>query len=173
MLAGEHTPDQILQALRFGVDYKFTIRVRSLEVAVRPLSITERVEVVNDVTADLLAKPESQRNSLTESSLVAIRTIERATTPSPDSKVAPLLPAKLLGQLTNEELLALYKAYVDGCDKLDPAMETLTRDQLDVLVDAAKKNPTQLTEWPRPHLEKLARYLLTASESQEGNTSGG
>lgn len=173
MNAEQHTAETILAALRFGVDYTFTIKLRDLEVTVRPLSITERVRVVNEITADMSTKKPEDRNSLTESSLLAIRTIELATTPSHDSKRAPLLPAAVLNQFTNEELLAFYKQYCDGCDRLDPSMDTITPERLNALVDAAKKNALVVTELPRPHLEKVALYLLTRIESPEDSTSGG
>lgn len=172
MEAQHHTEDDILRALRFGVDYTFTIKVRQLEIVVRPLSLTERVRVTNDVLADLSKQPAEQRTALAESSLLAIRTIELATTPEPNSKAAPTLPAQLLERFTNDEVAAVYKAYMDGLEILDPSMETLTSERLKELVEAAKKNPSALRELARPHLETLAVFLLTDT-SPVGNTSGG
>lgn len=173
MEAQKHTAEQILQALRFGVDYTFTIRVRQLEVVVRPLSLHERVKIVNDVSHEISKLPEGQRTALAESSLMAIRTIEKATTPEPDSKQAPMLPAQLLERFTNDEVAALHKAYMDGLDILDPSMEQLTREQLDALVEAAKKNLLVYRDLPRPHLESLASSLATIAASPVVNTSGG
>lgn len=173
MEAQHHTAEQILQALRFGVDYTFTIKVRQLEVVVRPLSLHERVKIVNDVAHEISKLPEGQRTSLAESSLLAIRTLELATTPEPGSKQAPMLPAQLLEKFTNDEVAALHKAYMDGLDLLDPGMEQLTTERLNELVDAAKKNLLELRALPRPHLETLVLSLATIAASREGNTSGG
>jgi len=164
--AQHHTADDILRALRMGVDYNFTIKIRTLEVVVRPLAISERVAIVNDVQADVSALPEQHRTGLAESTLLAIRTLEAATTPDPanGSKQAPMLPAALLQRFTSDELHTAFKAYNDGLELLDPGMETLKQEQLDALVQAAKKNSSALKELPRPHLESLARYLLTRGE---------
>ncbi len=173
MEAQHHTAEDILRALRFGVEYTFTIKVRQLEVVVRPLSLTERVRITNDVLADMSKLPVEQRTGLAESSLLAIRTIELATTPEPHSKVAPTLPAQLLERFTNDEVAALYKAYQDGLELLDPSMETLTTERLMELVAVAKKNPSVLRELPRPHLESIAVFLLTTATLPEASTSGG
>ena len=163
MEAQHHTAEQILQALRFGVDYTFTIKVRQLEVVVRPLSLHERVKIVNDVAHEVSKLPDGQRTALAESSLLAVRTLEKATTPEPDSKVAPTLPAQLLERFTNDEVAALHKAYMDGLDLLDPSMEQMTPDRLKELVEVAKKNPSGLRELPRPHLENLEAFLATTA----------
>ncbi len=173
MHADEHSTDDILAALRMGVDYTFTIKIRQLELVVRVLSISERVRVVNDVTADMSVKPENERNGLTESSLLAIRTLELATTPEPDSKIAPRLPAALLAKMTNDEVIALYAAYRDGCDLLDPSMETIGEARLMALIEAAKKKDSTLIEWPRPYLTAAIRHLLTRGVPPTANTSGG
>ena len=172
MLAQDHEPDDILQALRFGVAHTFTIRVRKLEVAVRALSISERVRIVNEVTAEMTAKPKEHHNSLTESALLAIHTLELASTPDPD-RPQPSLPGHVLQKMTNDELRALYTEYNDACDLIDPAMETITEERLDELVKIAKKNASALTELPRPHLMAVLTFLATAVASLEANTSGG
>jgi hypothetical protein len=163
----------ILTALRMGVDYRFTIKLRQLELMVRPLSMSERVAMVNDVTQEISTKPKASQNSLTESSLLAIRTLELATTPEPGSKVAPTLPAAISQQMTSDELSAMYGAYQAGCDILDPAAEQLTTEKLTLLVDEAKKNLSGLTGLPPALLVQLVRYLLTSAGPQEASTSGG
>ncbi len=173
MEAEQHTAEEILRALRFGVDYTFTVKVRHLEVVVRPLSITERVKVVNDVSSDISKLPPEQRTGLTESSLLAIRMIELATTPEPDSRQAPMLPAALLERFTSDELAAMHKAYMDGLALLDPSLETLPKAQLDELVEAAKKKALDLKELPRPHLESITQHLATLVASLSDNTPGG
>lgn len=159
----QHSAEDILRAMRHGVDYTFTIKLRELAVKVRPLSITERIAVVNDVVADLSKKPPEERTAVAEAGYMAMRTLELATTDA-ESKRAPLLPAQLLAKFTNEELLALYREYVDGCEKLDPSIDNITKAQLDEMVATAKKNPYHLKDLPRPHLEKLALCLLTPAE---------
>ncbi len=168
-----HSAEEILAALRMGVDHTFTIKVRQLEIVVRVLSISERVRIVNEVAAEMSTKKPMEQNVLTESSLLAIRTLELATTPEPDSKIAPTLPAALLNRMSNDEIIALYNAYRDGSDSLDPSMETISDEHLLRLVDAAKKKESTLIEWPRPYLVAAIRHLATHDASPMGNTSGG
>lgn len=173
MLAEDHTPEDILGALRMGVDHTFTIKVRTLQFAARALSVHERIRIVNDVAADMSVKKPSEQNGLTESCLFAIRTLELATTPEPNSKIAPRLPAALLERMTNDELSALYNAYQAACDILDPAVEELKEDQLHALVEEAKKNHSALIGLQPAHLAMLVRFLLTKEERREVSTSGG
>ncbi len=173
MLAEDHTTEGILAALRFGVDYTFTIQVRSLKVTVRVLSIVERVAIANDVSAEMAKKPVGEQNGLTETTLLTIRTMERATTDSPEDTREPRLPAAILTKFSADELLALYRAYNDACDKLDPSMEKLSVDQIEEMIATAKKNPSAMTEWPRPHLEIVFRHLLSNAAAPEDSTSGG
>ncbi len=172
MLADQHSPEAILAALRYGVDYSFTIKIRALTLRARVLSIVERIAILNDVSAEMAKKPAEEQNMATQSSLLAIRILERATTDSPEDTRAPRLPAAISTQLSTDELSALYKAYEDACAKLDPAMETIPLETATALVEAAKKNDTVLTEWPRPHLEAALRFLLD-QDAREVSMSGG
>jgi len=159
MTPENHTIDDILAALRMGIDYVFTIKLRALEVKVRPLSLVEHVNVVNDVQAEMSKKPSTSQNSLTESSLLAARILELASTdPLPGAQ--PRLPAALLERMTNDEVASLHKAYIAGCDILDPSVEELTEDRLMELVEAAKKNDGALAGLPSPHLAMLVRFLI-------------
>lgn len=164
MTADQLSADDILNAMRMGVDYSFTIKVRGFVMKVRPLSLTEHVNVVNDVTSEMSTKPKNAQNSLTESALLAARMLELASTPEPDSKVAPSLPAAVLGRMTNDEVIALHKGYIAGCDILDPSVEQLTQERMDELIEAAKKNDGALAGLPSPHLAMLVRYLLKPAE---------
>lgn len=161
MQAEDHSIDDVLTAMRFGVDYYFTVKVRGLELRMRPLSIHEQVGVTNEAAEEMSLKTKTSQNAMTEASLLAIRTLERASSPGPDSKVLGRLQAHTLQQMTNDELMALYRAYSEGCDKLNPAMETITPEQLDALVESVKKNHTALKDLPQPRLAQLAAYLLT------------
>lgn len=162
MTPENHSIDDILAALRMGVDYVFTIKLRALEIKVRPLSLVEHVNVVNDVQAEMSKKPSTAQNGLTESSLLAARILELASTDVTGG--ASRLPAAVLERMTNDEVAALHKAYIAGCDILDPSVEQLTVERLEELVEAAKKNDGALAGLPSPHLAMLVRYLLKPAE---------
>lgn len=162
MHAEDHEPDDILTALRMGTDYSFTIKVRSLVLKVRPLSIAEHVRIVNEIQAEMSTKPKNEQNGLTESSIMAMKVLELATTPEPGSKIAPAISAYLMSKMTNDEISALYNAYNSGCERLNPGIEDLTKDQLDTLVEAAKKNGSEvLAELQPRHLVNIIHRLLT------------
>lgn len=168
-----HQPIDMLTAMRFGVDYSFTIKVRNLVLQVRPLAVVERISVVNASREQVSKMKPHEQTELVYLSIVAMRTIELATTPEPHSQAKPRITVAVLERMTNDEVTTLYKAYQDGCDRVDPALETLSDERLAELVKAAKKNGFEWETLPRQHLEQLARYLLTADESREGSTLGG
>lgn len=168
-----HEPIDLLTAMRFGVDYSFTIKVRHLELRVRPLAVVERISIVNDSREQVSKMPPHQQTELAYLSILAMRTLELATTPEPHSQVKPRVTVAVLERMTNDEVQAFYKAYIDGCDRVDPALETLTDAKLGELVKVAKKNDFDWMALPRPHLEQMARYLLTRDESLSDSTLGG
>ena len=137
------------------------MKVRALELKFRPLSLQEQVELTNEVAEEVSMKPKAAQNSMTEASLMAIRTLERASAEAPPSKVLGRLTAAVLSKMTNDEVMALFRAYNEGCDKLNPTMEMITPEQIDALVEAAKKNDSVLKDLPQPRLVQLARFLLT------------
>lgn len=155
----------LLEALRMGVEYTFTIRLRGLAVPMRPLSITERVRVINDVAHELSMKRAEEQTNITQSSLLAIRMLEMGSTDA--NAKSPKLTAHVLSQMTNDEVIALYNAYIEGCEKLDPALETISEEELLKLIDHAKKNDSALTGFSRPQLESVARHFLRTAEQPQ------
>lgn len=166
MTSDEHQPDDILNALRMGVNYTFEIRVRGASVIMRPLTISEHVEIVNRAVSETQNKPEGQRNQLTESSLLALYTLELASTPESvgTRKAMPRLPLYALNKMTNDEVIAFHRAYLAACETLDPALETIDQDQLLALIETAKKNTSELTRFSRRQLEAMATHFCSIAE---------
>lgn len=161
MTPDEHTPDDILAALRMGVDYTFTIKVRSLELAVRPLAVSEVVRLTADAREQLSKLPPEGQTEMIWNVLLAKGYLRYATKPDVGSKVEPRLTDYVLDRMTNDELSALFRAYLDGVELLNPAVETIGEQQLAELVEAAKKNSvSQLTAWSRWRLATVLSKLI-------------
>lgn len=163
--------DEILAAMRMGVDYTFDIRLRGFSVPVRPISVAETLQVASEVSRDMATIPSQSRTNVHEAYLIALYTLQRASRPF-DSRVESALTKGTIDRFTSAELLGLFEQYRDGCNRLDPALEEISHERLRELVEAAKKNTSTLTGLSRKHLETLALYLLTSADSPEGKSSG-
>lgn len=144
-----------------GVDYTFTIKVRSLELAVRPLAISEIVRLTSDAREQLSKLPPEGQTELIWNVLLAKGYLRYATKPDVGSKIEPRLTDYVLDRMTNDEISALFRAYLDGVERLNPSIETITDEQLRELVEAAKKkNVSQLTAWSRWQLATVLSSLI-------------
>lgn len=157
-----------LVAMRQGIDYRFNIQVRSFCLGVRPLSISESVAVVTDTATVVASLPELARNRLTEHSTLAKKTLVLASTSDVGAN-DPKITEYILDRMTADEISLLFKEYTAGLERVNPSMETLTKDELDVLVTAIKKNepnPTELvsllTGLSFSQLVSLSSFLLTS-----------
>ena len=167
----EITPSAILDALRMGVEYSFSVTVRGLTIPFRPLSITEEVNVRNEVLAEMAMLKPHEQHALSEASRLSIKTLELASTKEP-GKEAPRLTGYTLSKMTSDELRAVYNAYGDACDRLNPRIEKMSQEQIKALIDEAKKNASTLTQLPASLLEQMVRTLI-ADTSPQANMSGG
>jgi hypothetical protein len=169
MVLPTSTIEQIEQ-IRHGIDYRFVIQVRAFQMLARPLSMSETVEVANTVSATLQKIPEIARNRLVENTVLAKQTLITASTSdvgANDPKVTELI----LDRMTPEEIQAIFKQYLAGCDRCNPSLEKMSKDDLLALVDDIKKNaPTPealdlvLTRLSHLHLLNLTSFLLTLGD---------
>ncbi len=156
-----------IDQMRMGVDYSFAVKLRGFTVVLRPLSNAEMMEANGNVSAIMSSKPQHLRSRISEDNELAKEYLERAS--SPFAVYAPVLSKPILEQMTNEEVMYFYKEWMAVVDRVNPHLEKLTADQLDTIVDAVKKNPTedlhyQLTELSFGQLANLAHYLLTKGD---------
>lgn len=135
-----------IDAMRMGVDYRFTCRVRQFEITLRPLSVFEVVRLTADVAEELKATPDKGRNSLTEHTLLAKKTLVLAST-SDVGVNDPRITDYILERMTTDELHFLFKSYQRGCDGCNPALELMSADQVRDLVEVLKKSPLDREEW--------------------------
>lgn len=168
----EHSPlDRIEQidAMRMGVDYRLEIKVRGFKMMVRPLAISETLQVASSVQDELAKLPANAQNRLTEHFILAKETLKIAST-SDVGKNDPRITDLMMMNMTNDEIHFLFKQYVAVCDKVNPALEMLGPEEINCLVDDLKKNSSpeelglQLIELSFSQLLSLAHSFLTKGD---------
>lgn len=158
-----------IDAMRMGVDYRLEIKVRGFTMMVRPLAISETLQVAATVQDELSKLPESARNRMSEHFILAKETLKIAST-SDVGKNDPRITDLMMTHMTNDELHFLFKQYVAATDKVNPAMETLTPEEVEAIVEELKKNSSDadlvsaLTELSFSQLVSLARFYLTKGD---------
>jgi hypothetical protein len=152
----------ILEAMRFGTQARFPVRIRKFEVALRPLTIAEMVSVTAEAAEDIRKQPENSQTAATEHVIFSVKMLEKASTSSPQ-KNDPKLTGAVLQCLTPDELAYLFKEYTAGLDKLNPSLEKLSLDKINELVALAKKNPSLLIELSFLEVVNVCHALLPTS----------
>jgi hypothetical protein len=77
----------------------------------------------------------------------------------------------IVSRMTVEEVLHLWKQYIAGKDKLNPALEAIPAEELKELVKEVKKNHSLVIERSFLELANICQYLL--NESQTDSSLGG
>lgn len=158
-----------LDAMRLGVDYRLKIKVRGFEIMVRPLAIQESLQVASSVQMELAKLPKDAVNRLTEHFILAKETLKLASTSDVD-KNDPKITDYVLSRMTNDEIHFLFKQYVSVCDKVNPALETMSPEEIQILVDELKKNSSkeeldlQLIELSFSQLLSLVSHFLAKND---------
>lgn len=158
----QHTGFEQVELMRAGVNYRFPVRVRGFSVSLRPLSIQETLDVTSQVAQHIASVPPSARNAMTEHVLFAQKTLERASTTDVDVN-DPTLPEMVLSRLTPAELDLLFKEWVAGSDRCNPALEALPDEEVRALVEHVKKKPSDLIELSFLQLASVCRSILDGS----------
>lgn len=153
-----------LEAMRMGMVYRFMVRCRDFSVELRPLSIAESNEVTGRVMERLSKLPESQRNRMQEHTLLALETLELASS-DPDTGKAPSLTSYIMSKMTPDEVQFIFKQYVAECDRVCPCLDLISGEELTKLVEDLKKSPREelalrLTELSLSHLVSVSRSLI-------------
>lgn len=158
---------EILSAMRMGVEFSHPVKIRNFTVNLRPLSIAETLEVANLTKNQMQQLPEEQKHRLQEHTLLAMNTLEKASTPFGQGQVAKL-PAKIMSLMTPDEVHHIHDEYVKICDKINPSFELMNSDHVFGLVKDLKKNfkgVPQLIELSSKELVSIVHFLLTREDS--------
>jgi hypothetical protein len=167
---------EILARMREGTRWRWPVTFKTAEVLLRPLTMGEEIDVEVRVTQNMKSKEPAYRVPINESAMRAKIILEVASTSEP-GKTDPMLTDNILNQFTNAELLAFMKEYQTVCDKCDPSIDSLTRQQIDEMVEALKKTPSEVLHSALTGLSFWQLRDLSASIIQEhlhaGRSPGG
>lgn len=152
-----------LVAMRLGVNYRGTVQCRGYSLSLRPLSMGETVRMAAEVADEIGRLPTSMRNSLSEHTLLAKKTLILASTSDVGEK-DPTLTDYILDRMTPDEIQFLYKQWVDICDNVNPSLETMPEADIKQLVAQIKKKESRPTELSRSQLLSLVNSLVTNVE---------
>lgn len=164
-----------LALIRQGVDHRFKIRCRALELQVRPLAISEEDQIAQDVAEQMDKLPPPRQTTMRQSMLFAIKKLELAQTSAVgmhDQKIQGIE----LEKMTAGEVDYLFKQYIAACDKVNPVFERLDADRLAGIVENLKKSSKDmemtLIESSFFHLVDLCLHLLNQGASPTARSSG-
>lgn len=127
-----------LELMRAGVDLHFEILVRKFKVKVRPLTTIEVIEATAEAADAFDKLPEVKKLNITMSLMNAMYQLNKAS--SPDVGENGTLGLPLMHMMRSDEINALWKQYVRVCDKVNPAFEDVTAEQLKAWSEDLKKN---------------------------------
>ena len=135
-----NSPDPIrqLEAMRAGVEYRHPVQCRNFSLLLRPLTANENLQVYNAVQSELMKAPAAARNAVHEHVLLAREYLKKASTSDVGQAVGEITDP-MLDYMTNDEILHLHKQYLVVMDKCNPSLETMSEQDLVILVDAFKK----------------------------------
>lgn len=158
-----------LDAMRLGTEYRLKVKIRGFEMYVRPLSISESIQVTANAQEKLSMLPANARNTLTEHTILAKETLKLASTSDvgkDDIRITDLI----LDRMTNDEVHFLFKQYIAATDKCNPALELMSGPELKAIVSDIKKNRqdpelvSQLTGLSFSQLVSIIHHLVNQSD---------
>lgn len=149
-----------IEAMRMGTSYRGTISARGFTLPVRPLSMGEMIRVSSEVIAEMARLPESNRLKLTESTLMAQKTLVTASTTDVGTN-DPHFTEAIAQRCTPDELQYLFDQYIDLCDRVNPMLEEVPKDEMLALVQELKKNPSARTKLSRSQLLPMVAHFLS------------
>lgn len=156
-----------IDAMRMGVDYSFAVQMRNFSISLRPLSNSETMNCYQNVAEYLAKVPVHQRTQILQDNALAREILKMASAEFgkyPGSLTDPILDA-----MTNDEVIYLYKEWRGVCDRVNPELEQMEKEDIEKLVNDIKKNTPkdldyQLTELSFGQMRSILFYLLTKGD---------
>lgn len=168
------TAEDLLKKLRAGVQEVYTVKVRDVEIPMRPLSNAEAVLIRREAIKAAAAVGGDE----TEKNIVIQRLTLTYATQDPVKKL-PFVSPKFWEIISVDEIQNFYKEYALIMDNVNPSLETLNPDQFRALVEALKKSAISVKELSLLQLKTICTAFVeliqrqALAESQTDNTSGG
>jgi len=159
-----------LEQMRLGTEARFVVKCRGYALSMRPLTISEENKTAIESQVELQKMPEHQQNRMMYDQIFTQKVLELASTSGPGI-YDPKLTSLVVSHMTVEEVLHLWKQYIAGKDKLNPALEMIPTEELKELVKEIKKNNSLVIERSFLELVNICQYLL--NESQPDSSLGG
>lgn len=151
---------QDLDKMRMGIEYKFKVQIRGYNVELRPIEVGEQMEINREVMEWSANTPPALRNAMDENFMLAKKILEKASMTDPERKVIGPIAEFLLQKMTVDEMMFMYRQYLDGVARVNPALEEMTAEQLKEIAEEVKKSPERLTDLSSWQLLNLARHLI-------------
>lgn len=161
--------EEQLAAMREGVQYHFPVKIRGFNCILRPLSIDEMNEVITEVRAQIRTSTEDTQHTLKENTIKATETLWRASMSGPNRNDAKI-HKKLLGMMTNDELMTLHKEYIRVCDNVNPMLDKMPAEDMERIIEHLKKKENEqevrlaLTELSISDVVNILGKLLTTGD---------
>lgn len=148
----------ILEALRRGVDHKFVVRLNGYEFFMRLLSVEESNRILKQASLEFSAYPDDQKIPLIHTRNVMELTIDAATSSAPGALDG--WGRKTLKALTAGELAAIYEEWAEIEQRCDPSVDRMTQEEFDLLLDELEKKPHLLNECSLKQLRRIVQEWL-------------
>lgn len=165
-----------LDAMRMGVEYKFAVKCRGLNILMRPLSSFEIVQAAHNVADRLSDMQPHKRAGVVESLLLAGEKLELASTSDVNAN-DPQITKAIIERMTPDEVDYLWKQYCLGCERVNPSLEKMSTEEVAQLVAEVKKNPARmfqtLIDLSSLQLANICHLLLQNSEGSQTDKSLG
>lgn len=152
-----------IAAMRMGTAYRVPVVIRQFETLFRVLSMKEVLERAHKVASHISGLPANARTQMNEHYFMARETLKMAST-SDVGKEDMTVSDPMLDEMTIDEVMYMYRQYIDATDKVNPALEYFDNDTIKALVEDLKKKPdlkSALTELSFSQLASMALYSLT------------
>lgn len=165
--AGYDDKNQILNALRLGVQFRFNVTLRGLTIPLRPLSMEETILINQRIQEQLLRTPIMATDNYYISALRAKETLQLASTSRPGETDFRITPHEL-NQWTGDEVNALFREYVSVTDKVNPDVDVMSVEEMEFVIDVIKKKPeaeraSALTELSFSQLKAIICFLVRSN----------
>lgn len=147
-----------IDAMRHGVDYKFTVRCRGFTVDLRVLTLAESTEIISSVLKYMHKLPQQAQTPAKEREAHVRETLKLAST-SEMGVFDPQITDPMLDHMSLGEVDFLFKQYIIETDRVNPVLETMPDEDLRLLVDGIKKKDKPLIELSFSELVNVCRFL--------------
>lgn len=150
-------------AMRCGVTYRFKVPFKDGFVWLRPLANEEIIEATGECASRLSKMTEFERNRIAENVILARIYLSKASREY--GKTEGGVTEHQLAKLSNEELLFLYGEWIAVCEKVNPKVEDIPKEEVMRLVEEAKKNPSDLMDFSIHQLAAMVHSFLVESKA--------